>query len=56
MVSFPQVSRPKALYIPFLFPVRATCPSHLILLGFITRTIFDEQYNDYFSNRYMFQN
>jgi len=26
------------------FPIRSTCPAHLILLDFITRTIFVEQY------------
>ena len=32
------------LYIPLLSPIRATCPTHFILLDFITRTIFGEQY------------
>ena len=44
MVSFPQVTPTKFLYTPLLSPVRATCPAHLILLYFITRTIFGEQY------------
>jgi hypothetical protein len=34
----------KILYTPFLSPVRATCPAHLIILDFITRTILGEDY------------
>jgi len=32
------------LYMPGLFPTRATCPAHLILIDFINRTILGEQY------------
>jgi hypothetical protein len=32
------------LHTPYLSPIRATCPAHLILLDFITRTILGEEY------------
>ena len=37
---FPQ----KTLYTPILYPIPATCPTHLILLDLITRTNLGEQY------------
>jgi hypothetical protein len=34
----------KTLYTPLSSPIRTTCPNHLILLDFITRTILGEEY------------
>ena len=40
--SLPLDPSSKALNAPLLFPVRSTCPSHHIILDFITRIIFGE--------------
>jgi len=41
---FPSGFSTKTLYTPLLSPIGATCPAHLILLDFITRTILGEEY------------
>ena len=44
---FPSCFPTKILYTPLLSPIRATCPPHLILFYFITRTIMVEQYRSF---------
>ena len=44
--SFPS----KTIYTPLSSPIRATCPAHLILLDFITRTILGEKYKSFSSS------
>ena len=44
VVSFPLVSPPKLCIRLSSPPICATCPTHLILLDFITRTILGEEY------------
>ena len=46
---FPSGFPTKTLYTPLSSPIRATCPDHLILLDFITRTILGEEYYFYYS-------
>ena len=47
---FPSGFPTKNLYTPFSSLIRATCPTHLILLDFITRTILGEVYKSFSSS------
>ena len=51
---FPSGFPTKTLYTPLLSPIRYTCPAHLTLLDFITRTMIGEEYISLNSSLYSF--
>ena len=51
---FPSGFHIKTLYRPRLSPIRATCPSHHVLLDFITRTILGEENRSLISSLFSF--
>jgi hypothetical protein len=51
VVSFPRLSHQNPVHTA---PIRATCPAHLILLDFITRTLVGEEYRSLSSSVWSF--
>ena len=47
---FPSGFPTKTLYTPLSSPIRVTCPAHLIILDFITRTILGGEYKSFSSS------